>query len=267
MRQGAEDLALELARRHAARATFTSIFDDADATAGAAPDVAFAYEVQDRFVAELSRSGAQAAGYKVGLTTTRMQQMCGVNEPISGVVLGPRVLRSPASVKPADHVRLGLESEMAVRIAPGAGRTGVELQDLPLHHLIDQVCAAFELVEDSGADYRRLSAASIVADNSWNAGLVLGPPIAVGGLAHLRGRRGVLKLNGEPVNEGMSDEVLGDPLNAVHWLASHLRRRGRALQPGQWVSTGAIVPTRFLAAGEAYAFEIDGLPPVELSVS
>ena len=65
----------------------------------------------------------------------------------------------------------------------------------------------------------------------------------------------------------MSDEVLGDPLNAVHWLASHLRRRGRALQPGQWVSTGAIVPTRFVQPGEAYRFEIDGLPPVELQVS
>jgi 2-keto-4-pentenoate hydratase len=255
----ADSLARALAERHARREVFTSIFE-----AGEAPDVALAYQVQERFVAGL---GGTAVGYKVGLTTERMQQMCGVNEPISGVVLASRVLRSPAKTRTADYVRLGLESEMAVRIAPGAGRPGLELQDLPLHHLIDQVCAAFELVEDSGADYKRLSAASIVADNSWNAGLVLGPPIPVGGLAHLRGRKGVLSLNGEAVNQGMSDEVLGDPLNAVHWLASHLRRRGGALKPGQWVSTGAIVPTRFVQPGEAYRFEIDGLPPVELQVS
>jgi 2-keto-4-pentenoate hydratase len=255
----AESLARELAGRHARREVFTSIFED-----GEPADVPLAYRVQEHFVAGL---GGTPVGFKVGLTTERMQQMCGVNEPISGVVLAARVLRSPAATKAAGYVRLGLESEMAVRIAPGAGRPGLELQDLPLHHLIDQVCAAFELVEDSGADYGKLSAASIVADNSWNAGLVLGPPIGVGGLAHLRGRRGVLSLNGEQVNEGKSDEVLGDPLNAVHWLASHLRRRGRALQPGQWVSTGAIVPTRFVAAGDNYHFEIDGLPPVELKVS
>ncbi|MGZ6037230.1 MAG: 2-keto-4-pentenoate hydratase [Phenylobacterium sp.] len=259
MADRAETLALELAARHARRDIFTSIFDD-----GETPDVPLAYRVQEHFVAGL---GGTAVGFKVGLTTERMQKMCGVNEPISGVVLASRVLRSPSSAQAGDYVRLGLESEMAVRIAPGAGRPGLALQDLPLHHLIDQVCAAFELVEDSGADYAKLSAASIIADNSWNAGLVLGPPIPVGGLAHLPGRRGVLKLNGEPVNEGRSDEVLGDPLNAVHWLASHLRRRGQALKPGQWVSTGAIVPTRFAAPGEAYRFEIDGLPPVELQVS
>jgi 2-keto-4-pentenoate hydratase len=255
----AEVLATELLRRHAGRETFTSIFDS-DET----PDVPLAYEVQDRYVEGLAGT---PFGFKVGLTTQRMQQMCGVNEPISGVVLAARVLRSPAETRADGHVRLGLESEMAVRIAPGAGRAGLEMQDLPLHHLIDQVCAAFELVEDSGADYAKLSAASIVADNSWNAGLVLGPAIPVGGLGHLRGRRGVLSLNGAKINEGMSDEVLGDPLNAVHWLASHFRRRGRALKSGQWVSTGAIVPTRFVAAGDHYHFEIDGLPPVELRVS
>ena len=259
MDERADRLARALAERHARREVFTSIFEE-----GEPADVPLAYQVQERFVASL---GGAPVGYKVGLTTERMQRMCGVNEPISGVVLASRVLRSPARVKTADYVRLGVESEMAVRIAQGAGRTGLELQELPLHHLIDQVCAAFELVEDSGADYAKLSAASIVADNSWNAGLVLGPPIPVGGLAHLRGRRGVLKLNGEAVNEGVSDEVLGDPLNAVHWLASHLRRRGGALHPGQWVSTGAIVPTRFVAAGEAYRFEIDGLAPVELEIA
>jgi 2-keto-4-pentenoate hydratase len=261
MHPRAERLALILAARHAGRETFTSIFDD-----GESPDVAFAYEIQDRYVATLRASGAKPAGYKIGLTTKRMQQICGVDEPISGVVLDPRILCSPATARAADYVRLGVESEMAVRIAPGVAERGARLEDLPLAELIDQVCAGFELVEDSGADYKRLSAASIVADNSWNAGLVFGAASPVSDFVHLRGRRGVLRLNGEPVNEGSSDEVLGDPLNAVHWLASHLKQRGGALAPGQWVSTGAIVPTRFAAVGDAYRFEIDGLAPVELRI-
>lgn len=261
MTSRAESLARTLAQRHDERQVFTTIFDD-----GEAPDVALAYEVQDRYVAGLLASGAKAAGYKIGLTTQRMQQMCGVDEPISGVVLDTRILHSPASARTADHVRLGIESEMAVRVAPGVAERGVAIEALPLSELVDQVCAGFELVEDSGADYKRLSAASIVADNSWNAGLVFGPPAAISDFAHLRGRRGVLRLNGEAVNEGSSDEVLGDPLNAVRWLAGHLRRRGRALEPGQWVSTGAIVPTRFVARGDRYEFEIDGLATVQLRI-
>lgn len=258
MGRDADSLARALAERHAARATFTSIFDE-----GETPDLAFAYEVQDRYVAGL---GGETAGYKIGLTTTRMQQMCGVDEPIAGVVLKSRILRSPATVRAADYVRLGLESEMAVRIAPGADARGLEVRDLPAHHLIDQVCAGFELVEDSGADYRRLTAASLVADNGWNAGLVFGPPSNAVGFGPLRGRRGVLKLNGEAVNEGMSEDVLGDPLNAVRWLAGRLQGRG-GLKPGMWVSTGAIVPTRFVAPGETYEFEIEGLAPVSLRIA
>jgi 2-keto-4-pentenoate hydratase len=75
---------------------------------------------------------------------------------------------------------------------------------------------------------------------------------------------GVLTRNGEPAGDGVSDEVLGDPLNAVQWLSAHLRARGGALHPGQWVTTGSIVPTRFVAAGETWRFVLGDLPPVEL---
>ena len=239
----ADELAAELLRRHQAREVFTSIFPD-----GETQDMALAYAVQDAVVAGL---GGPHAGYKVGLTTKRMQQMCGVDEPIAGVVLARRLMTSPGEVRVADHVHPGLESELAVRIGPdGEG--------------IDQVCAAFELVEDNGADYGKLSAALIVADNSWNAGLVLGPPVAAADFPSLKGLNGVLTRDGEPAGEGVSDEVLGDPINAVRWLAAHLRARGGALKPGDWVTTGSIVPTRFVAAGETWRFTLGPLPPVEL---
>ncbi len=262
----ADRLARSLSERHANRQTFTSIFDDI-LPEGGEPGVGLAYEVQDRYVAGLCALGAKPAGYKIGLTTKRMQQMCGVDEPISGIVLNTRILRSPANVRMTDYVRLGIESEMAVRIAPGVSERRGRLEALPLAELIDQVCAGFELVEDSGADYKRLSAASIIADNSWNAGLVFGPPSSIADFTNLRGRRGVLRRNGEEVNEGSSDEVLGDPITAVVWLAKHLERRGGELAPGQWVSTGAIVPTRFVGLGDNYQFEIDGLEPVDLRIS
>ncbi len=258
----ADLLAKALLERHASGETFTSIFED-----GETADVGLAYDIQDRYVAGLCVTGAKCAGFKVGLTTKRMQVMCGVDEPISGVVLTDRIVQSPAVVRAADYVRLGVESEMAVRIAPGVATLAGRLEDLDLADLIDQVCASFELVEDSGADYSHLSAASIVADNSWNAGLVFGPASPVADFHHLRDRDGVLRVKGEVVNQGSSNEVLGDPRNAVQWLASHLQQRGRALAPGQWVSTGAIVPTRFVAPGDTYRFEIDGLAPVELRIT
>jgi len=38
---------------------------------------------------------------------------------------------------------------------------------------IDGVCAAIELVDDRSADYAKLDVLSLVADNSWNGGIVL----------------------------------------------------------------------------------------------
>jgi len=247
--------AAEIHQRHSRRARFTL-----DMPQGRAGDLAFSYATQEALW-PLMAQGAAIVGWKVGLTTPRMQQMCGVAEPIVGAVLAGRVLASPARVAAGDHVRLGAESEIALRIgAPIPAGAGPEAALA----CVDGVCAAFELIEDWGADYGRLSAATLVADNAWNAGLVTGPIGPVTG--SLAGRKGVLFKDGEPQDEGSSSDVLGDPANALAWVARHLADRGRPLEPGQWVSTGSIVPTRFCEPGQTWRFEVEGLEPVELVV-
>jgi 2-keto-4-pentenoate hydratase len=249
--------AAEIAQRHAGRAAFTL-----EMPARRAGDLAFGYATQQALW-PLIAPGAAIVGWKVGLTTPRMQLMCGVNEPIVGAILAGRVLGSPARVAAGDHVRLGAESEIALRIGRPVP-ADAEPQDALA--CVDGVCAAFELIEDWGADYGRLSAATLVADNAWNAGLVTGPVSAAAGFGSLAGRRGVLFKDGERQDEGSSSDVLGDPANALSWVARHLAERGMPLQPGQWVSTGSIVPTRFVEPGQTWRFEVDGLEPVELVV-
>ena len=248
-----------IAERHRNRQAFTL-----EAPAGRAGDMGFAYDVQDALVPWLPGGSAPAVGYKIGLTTPRMQQMCGVDEPIVGVVLAGRLHASPARAAVAEHVRLGIESEIALRIGR-AFRAGEVAPERVLDH-VDGVCAAFELVDDSGANYRRLTAATLVADNAWNAGLVTGPVVAATSMRSLAGLKGVLLRDGEVVDQGSSSDVLGDPANALAWVVRHLARRGQAPAPGQWVSTGAIIPTRPVQPGESYRFEVDGLPPVELAL-
>ena len=256
----AASFAKAIALRHRRRERFTLDMPD-----GRAGDLAFGYATQDALIPRLGAGGSAVVGWKIGLTTTRMQQMCGVGEPIVGAILAGRVHAAPARVAAGAHVRLGVESELAVRIGrpfpPGAAVGPGEV----LAHA-DAVCAAFELVEDSGADYARLSAATLVADNAWNAGLVTGPVRAAAGFGALAGRRGVLFRNSEAVDEGSSSDVLGDPANVLAWVVAHLAARGRALAPGDWVSTGSIVPTKFVEPGETWRFELEGLEPVELTV-
>jgi 2-keto-4-pentenoate hydratase len=248
--------AAEIAARHEGRERFTL-----EMPQGRAGDLALSYATQEALW-PLMAPGAAIVGWKIGLTTPRMQQMCGIDEPIVGAILAGRVHASPAQVTTAGHVRLGAESEIALRIGREVPADAGPETALAC---VDGVCAAFELIEDWGADYARLSAATLVADNAWNAGLVTGPLGAAAG--SLAGRTGVLYRDGERQDEGSSSDVLGDPANALAWVARHLADRGRPLQPGQWVSTGSIVPTRFVEPGQTWRFEVEGLEPVELVVT
>src|ERR1700723_165980 len=76
-----------------------------------------AYAVQREYVRLLLQShGTKAAGYKIGLTTPRMQAMCGIDSPVAGVVLEDRVHASGALIKTLAYGRAGLEFEIAVRL-------------------------------------------------------------------------------------------------------------------------------------------------------
>ncbi|MGC1302536.1 MAG: fumarylacetoacetate hydrolase family protein [Caulobacteraceae bacterium] len=241
-------------------------FQPATRWAGPGFDLAAAYDVQDRYVALLkAECGQDVAGYKIGLTSPRMQAMCGVDQPIAGVVLASRLQSSPGRAKVSDHIRLAIECEIAVRLGRDPPGGGLALARDEVDVLIDRACAAFEIVDDAQADYATLDAPSIVADNSWNAGLLLGPdqPYDGGGLT---GRQGVLYRNGEELDRGCSDDVLGDPLNVIAWLAGHLAARGQGLKAGDWVTTGSIVTSKFVQPGEAYEFRVDGLEPVLFGV-
>ena len=46
-------------------------------------------------------------------------------------------------------------------------------------------------------------------------------------------------MNGEVASEGVGGNVLGDPWNALLWLANRLRERGRTLEAGHVVTTGS----------------------------
>jgi 2-keto-4-pentenoate hydratase len=50
----------------------------------------------------------------------------------------------------------------------------------------------------------------------------------------------VVEHNGEIVGTYTGAEVMGDPLNALAWLANHLGPRGLALEPGEVVMSGSI---------------------------
>lgn len=226
--------------------------------------IADAYDIQERYVALLRGEHGDAAGYKVGLTSAAMQTFCGIDHPIAGVVLARRMHRSGATVRRAVFGRLGLEFEIAVRIKSNVPVTGRPCTAETIASHIDGVCAAIEIVDDRSADYGNLDVRSLVADNSWNAGIVLSEFAAR--WPDLEAVPGRATKNGAAIGEGNGRDILGHPFNSAAWLATQLASRGEGLKAGQVVMTGSVMKTVFPEEAASYRFELEGIGFVEVEV-
>lgn len=228
----------------------------------AAPDEAYAYAVQESLLATRAQAGAALlAGYKIGLTTPRMQTLCRGDRPISGVMPGRGIHRNGARVAMSEFVHLGIESELAVRLSHPLPASSAPVTRADVAAVVLEVAAAFELIEDRHADYSTLDWLWMAAENSWHAGIVLGPAVDPRDVSDLAG---VLAIDDVDVDRGSTRDVLGHPYDAVAWLANHLRARGKRIEAGHWISTGSIATIRFAEPGRKYRFTIEGLPPVEM---
>jgi 2-oxo-3-hexenedioate decarboxylase/2-keto-4-pentenoate hydratase len=179
-----------------------------------------AYKVR-QILEEIETAGRGAvAGYKIGLTTPIMQTLCGVDEPIYGAIFVKEVHHGRADLAAQNYCRLGIETEIALRLGEDlpAGSAGSSWRNR-VADAVESAMAAIELLEDLRHDYKRLSAAAMVAGNVWNAGVVAGTPVNDWrrlDLAHLTAR---LSINGREIGNGKGADVMGNPLNALAWLA------------------------------------------------
>jgi 2-keto-4-pentenoate hydratase len=224
--------------------------------------IADAYDIQERYVALLHQAHGGEAGYKVGLTSTAMQTFCGIDHPIAGVVLAKRVHQSGVTVRRSDYGRLGLEFEIAVRIKSDVPVMPCTADMIGPH--IGGVGAAVELVDDRSADYAKLDVRTLVADNSWNGGIVLSEFATA--WPDLESVLGQATQDRAAIGEGHGRDILGHPFQSVAWLATQLASRGAGLKAGQVVMTGSVMKTVFPEHDANYRFDLAPIGFVEVRV-
>jgi 2-keto-4-pentenoate hydratase len=224
-----------------------------------------AYRIQDALHRLLVGAGrGEIAGWKIALTSKAMQQLTGVDQPAAGAIFSKVVMDSPARVDVADYHHLGVEFEVAVRLGDGLPASGGPWTRALVASQVAACMPAFELVEDGNADYKTLDAFTLVAQNTWNGGVVLGAPVTTWREVDLE--RAVTRcwVNDAPAGEGKTGDAMGHPFEAVAWLANLLNRRGRALERGMIVMTGSSITTKFPARGDRVRFAIEGLGEARL---
>lgn len=220
-------------------------------------DEAEAYRLQAAVNRSLGAAGfGDLAGHKIGCTTPVMQAYLGISNPCAGEVFGATVHAGHGRFRTAEHLRLGVECEIAVRLVHPIARP---LTRDEAATAVASVHASIEVVDDRYADYTTLGTPTLIADDFFNAGCVLGPAVIEWRALDLAALEGRMLINEVEVGRGRGADILGHPLEALAWLSGSMAARGRALEAGTFVTLGSLVATHWVAAGDEVRIEIEGL--------
>jgi len=217
------------------------------------------YRVQNIVHDLLSADVGARVGYKIGCTSAVMQQYLNIPHPCGGGVFAKGVHHSGVSLRAKDFVRVGVECEIAARIERDLSPTEAPFTAEWMMEAIEAYLPAIEIVDDRYVKWETLGAPTLIADDFFAAGCVLGEPVARSAAPDLLQVIGRAVINGDEAGQGTGADVLGHPHTALAWLANHLAASGKGLRAGEIVLTGSLVKTVWLKAGDRVVVELEGL--------
>lgn len=218
--------------------------------------------IQDAYAVQLALQGLHAenrgaiAGRKIALSSTAMQQMIGIDQPVAGAIFSGDIVLSPATIKTGDFIRLGLEFELAFELNCDLPPHTAAHTSETAYGSIAAVRPAFELIEDRNADYSNLDPYTLIADNAWCGGVVLGQELTNWRELDLGNIPSQVHQTGQPVEE--TNTGAADPLGSLAWVLNHFSDRGLSLSRGEFIITGSAVRTRFPIPGDHFGYDVAG---------
>lgn len=226
-----------------------------------------AYAVQTALHERLEEAGrGPVTGHKIGCTTEVMQRYLEIDNPCAGGVFAPTVHERTADLDSRRFGRLGVECEIAVRLVLDLEPHDGGHDRRSVADAVGALLPAIEVVEDRYDDFRAFDTPTLIADDFFNAGCVLGPPVEAWRELDLEQLEGWMLVNDSEVGRGRGRDILGHPLEALAWLASSLNARGDMLRAGSFVLLGSVVQTVWLEPGDRVEIEIDALGTARLEL-
>jgi 2-keto-4-pentenoate hydratase len=198
-----------------------------------------AYAIQDEAIAAWGRP---VIGWKVGRVHPPLSELYGTDR------LGGPIFARAAASRDAAPVEMPVfaegfaagESEFLLKIgtAPPAGQTRFTLAETA--DLIGAVHAGIEVASSPLGAINELGPIAVVSDFGNNNGLVIGPEIPDWRSSGFEEWEVSTLIDGVEVGKGRASAFPDGAIGAARFLFELTARRGIALAPGQWISSGAV---------------------------
>lgn len=232
----------------------TLTYDDADIDDG--------YAI-GRLVTEAKvAAGRTIKGHKVGLTSKAMRSTTGADEPDYGTLFDNWFVDEGSIVSRSSSNRPLAEIELAFVLARPLGGPDVNAADVI--GATDYLLPAIEVVDFRYSRSGKPGIVDSIADAASCGFVVLGAsPVRLADI-DIRHVGGALYRNGEVEESGTAAAVMGNPVNAVAWLARKLHEFDTVLEPGHVVLSGSFIRAVPIEAGDAFVADFGPLGQIGL---
>ena len=210
------------------------------------------------------------AGYKVGLTDRKAQEMFGIPQPLVGVLFKEMLVPDGAVIALDSATSLLVELDLLARVNSAEINQAESIEAVARH--IDAIIPFIELPDalfrlDGGN-----AAALLLAGNVGARWGVTGTPVTVVNAQDLVEYLPAMTLQletdtGAVLRQGQGNQILGHPLNSVLFLLKELALRNETLKPGHIISLGAIGGPVKAEQGRRYTAKYSGYGEQAFSVS
>ncbi|WP_019806985.1 2-keto-4-pentenoate hydratase [Saccharomonospora halophila] len=218
-----------------------------------------AYRIQQEQVRHWTDAGQLVKGHKVGLSSPAMQEQMGVDQPDYGHLLSGMFHPEQQPIPATAYLQPRIEPEVAFVLGRPLSGPGVTTADAV--RAVEFVLPALEIVDSRVRDWK-ISIVDTIADNASSGGVVLGSRPTPLSAVDLRTVGCALHLGGALVATGAGAAVLGNPINALVWLANTLGPLGIGLEPGHVVLPGSMTRAFPVTPGDAVVATLSELGSV-----
>ncbi|MGI9357241.1 MAG: 2-keto-4-pentenoate hydratase [Rhizobiaceae bacterium] len=210
--------------------------------------------------------GSLSVGWKVGATNEAAQKNFGIDGPFYGPMARSGVVQSGANMQMTPCIG-AMEPEYAFKLARDFPVAGEEITEHSAADAVEGVHIAIEMIGRCVGNAQWANGIGVTMDFGGNAAFVIGDEIKTWQDQDLVSTVVESMIDGEVVQTGNGEPVMGAPIKSLIWMAQQLAQNGQCLKAGRWVSTGTCTPPVPAEAGRTLSAKFGDFGTVSVSLT
>lgn len=225
-----------------------------------------AYAIQE---SSIGKWDDKVVGWKVGGIPPHLQ------EQLKDVRLcGPVFKKSVQYSDGTNHLKMpvfkdgysAIEAEFVMELGDTSQLPAVGLTQKQIEDVISRVYIGFEMASSPIQKTNDIGSTAVISDFGINSGIIVGPEVVNWNDIDLSSVNVTVDIDGTQYGPTSPKPALEGPFGAVKFLIEHMKKHGQTIEPGTYVSTGAITGVHDSEVGAKAEITFDGLGQLNLEL-